>query len=133
MARPLSPRHSRRLWRPLLLGGLLHGASCTPATAVAGADSAGVAAEAAVADPQTPRLLLAAQYTFIEQWQTALDSPYQGKLSLHPQGDRQGTQAGGGAALRAQFGPDLQYMQNPGFNRDRGPVRFYALRLHLEY
>jgi carbohydrate-selective porin OprB len=39
----------------------------------------------------------------------------------------------GSAALRVQFGPDLQYIRNPGFNRDRGPVRFYALRLHLEY
>jgi high affinity Mn2+ porin len=39
----------------------------------------------------------------------------------------------GSAALRVQFGPDLQYIRNPGFNHDRGPVRFYALRLHLEY
>ena len=35
--------------------------------------------------------LLGAQYTFIEQWQTALDSPYAGPLSLHADGDRQGT------------------------------------------
>ena len=39
----------------------------------------------------------------------------------------------GPAPLRLQLGPDFQYVQNPGFNRDRGPVRFYALRLHLEY
>ncbi len=38
-----------------------------------------------------------------------------------------------GVALRAQLTPDFQYIQNPGFNQDRGPVRFYALRLHLEY
>jgi high affinity Mn2+ porin len=37
------------------------------------------------------------------------------------------------APLRLQLTPDFQYMQNPGYNRDRGPVRFYALRLHLEY
>jgi hypothetical protein len=37
------------------------------------------------------------------------------------------------APLRLQITPDIQYIQNPGFNRDRGPVRFYALRLHLEY
>lgn len=37
------------------------------------------------------------------------------------------------APLRLQVTPDVQYIQNPGFNRDRGPVRFYALRLHLEY
>jgi hypothetical protein len=39
----------------------------------------------------------------------------------------------GDGALRVQLSPDFQYIQNPGFNRDRGPVRFYALRLHLEY
>ena len=39
----------------------------------------------------------------------------------------------GGAALRAQLTPDFQYVRNPGFNQDRGPVRFYALRVHLEY
>jgi high affinity Mn2+ porin len=37
------------------------------------------------------------------------------------------------APLRLELTPDLQYMQNPGYNRDRGPVRFYALRVHLEY
>jgi high affinity Mn2+ porin len=35
--------------------------------------------------------------------------------------------------LRVQLSPDLQYIQNPGYNQDRGPVRFYSLRLHLEY
>ena len=39
----------------------------------------------------------------------------------------------GGVALRLQLSPDFQYIRNPGFNQDRGPVRFYALRLHLEY
>jgi carbohydrate-selective porin OprB len=39
----------------------------------------------------------------------------------------------GPAPLRLQLSPDFQYVHNPGFNRDRGPVRFYALRLHLEY
>ena len=39
----------------------------------------------------------------------------------------------GGVALRAQLTPDFQYVRNPGFNQDRGPVRFFALRLHLEY
>ena len=37
------------------------------------------------------------------------------------------------APIRLQLGPDFQYVQNPGFNRDRGPVRFVALRVHLEY
>jgi hypothetical protein len=35
--------------------------------------------------------------------------------------------------LRLQVSPDFQYIRNPGYNHDRGPVRFYALRLHLEY
>jgi high affinity Mn2+ porin len=39
----------------------------------------------------------------------------------------------GHAPVRLQLSPDFQYMQNPGYNRDRGPVRFYALRAHLEY
>jgi high affinity Mn2+ porin len=39
----------------------------------------------------------------------------------------------GRLALRAQLTPDFQYLQNPGFNQDRGPVRFYGLRAHLEY
>jgi high affinity Mn2+ porin len=39
----------------------------------------------------------------------------------------------GPVPLRLQLSPDFQYVQNPAFNRDRGPVRFYAVRLHLEY
>ena len=39
----------------------------------------------------------------------------------------------GRVALRTQLTPDFQYIQNPGFNQDRGPARFYALRVHLEY
>ena len=35
--------------------------------------------------------------------------------------------------VRWQVGPDFQYARNPGYNRDRGPVRFWAVRLHLEY
>ncbi|MDE2155552.1 MAG: carbohydrate porin [Xanthomonadaceae bacterium] len=29
--------------------------------------------------------------------------------------------------------PDLQLVRNPGYNRDRGPARFVALRAHLEF
>ncbi|HUJ89110.1 MAG TPA: carbohydrate porin [Syntrophorhabdales bacterium] len=32
-----------------------------------------------------------------------------------------------------QLSPDYQYIQNPGFNRDRGPVQVYSLRLRLSY
>ena len=35
--------------------------------------------------------------------------------------------------VRLQLTPDFQFIRNPGFNQDRGPVRFYALRAHLEY
>jgi high affinity Mn2+ porin len=35
--------------------------------------------------------------------------------------------------LRVQLSPDFQYIRNPGYNRDRGPVRFWGVRLHLEY
>jgi carbohydrate-selective porin OprB len=28
---------------------------------------------------------------------------------------------------------DLQYIQNPGYNRDRGPVTVASLRLHVEF
>ena len=45
----------------------------------------------------------------------------------------QWTWSPGGLALRLQLSPDFQYLENPGYNRDRGPVRFYALRLHVEY
>ncbi len=35
--------------------------------------------------------------------------------------------------VRLQVSPDFQFISDPGFNRDRGPARFYALRVHLEY
>ena len=34
--------------------------------------------------------------------------------------------------LRLQLAPDFQYVRNPAYNRDRGPVKFWALRFHLE-
>jgi carbohydrate-selective porin OprB len=32
-----------------------------------------------------------------------------------------------------QITPDFQYIQNPGYNRDRGPVEVYGLRVRLSY
>jgi hypothetical protein len=32
-----------------------------------------------------------------------------------------------------QVSPDYQLIRNPGFNHDRGPVSFFAIRLHAEY
>jgi high affinity Mn2+ porin len=34
--------------------------------------------------------------------------------------------------LRLQVTPDFQYVRNPAYNHDRGPVRFWAVRFHLE-
>ena len=41
-------------------------------------------------DSRWPQLL-AAQYTFVYQWQSALHSPYKGTHSLNPEGDQQPT------------------------------------------
>jgi len=35
--------------------------------------------------------------------------------------------------VRWQIGPDVQFVRNPGYNRDRGPVSFWGLRLHVDY
>jgi hypothetical protein len=32
-----------------------------------------------------------------------------------------------------QLSPDFQDIRNPGYNRDRGPVHFWAIRFHVEY
>lgn len=32
-----------------------------------------------------------------------------------------------------QLSPGMQFYENPGYNRDRGPARVYGLRLHLQY
>ena len=32
-----------------------------------------------------------------------------------------------------QISPDFQFIQNPGYNKDRGPAEVYGLRLHLSY
>ncbi|WP_354677343.1 carbohydrate porin [Cupriavidus plantarum] len=29
--------------------------------------------------------------------------------------------------------PDLQYIRHPGYNRDRGPARFYGVRVHAQF
>jgi high affinity Mn2+ porin len=34
--------------------------------------------------------------------------------------------------LKIQLSPDFQYIRNPAYNTDRGPVRFWALRVHAE-
>ncbi len=32
-----------------------------------------------------------------------------------------------------QLSPDIQYIVNPAYNRDRGPVQVYGLRLRAYY
>jgi hypothetical protein len=39
----------------------------------------------------------------------------------------------GPVPLRVQLSPDFQLIHNPGYNEDRGPARFWGIRLHLEY
>jgi high affinity Mn2+ porin len=34
--------------------------------------------------------------------------------------------------LKLQLTPDFQYIRNPAYNSDRGPVKFWAVRFHLE-
>ncbi len=33
----------------------------------------------------------------------------------------------------AQLSPDFQYIENPGYNKDRGPVKVYGMRLRMSY
>ncbi|HXZ95760.1 MAG TPA: carbohydrate porin [Burkholderiales bacterium] len=33
----------------------------------------------------------------------------------------------------AQLGPNFEYIENPGYNRDRGPAVVVGIRLHIEY
>jgi len=104
-----------------LLSGLLFlQASALPADEVT--SLAPVAAAEAGPDSYWPALV-GAQYTYVLQHQTARDSRY--RLQVF--------NAIGLLPLRMQVGPDVQLIRNPGFNQDRGPVRFYALPVHLEY
>jgi high affinity Mn2+ porin len=32
-----------------------------------------------------------------------------------------------------QLSPDLQYIRNPGYNRDRGPATVVSMRLNVRY
>ena len=36
-------------------------------------------------------------------------------------------------AVSFQLSPDFQYIRNPGYNRDRGPVKVVSLRVHAEF
>jgi carbohydrate-selective porin OprB len=42
-------------------------------------------------------------------------------------------QAIGSTPLKVQLSPDFQLIRNPGYNQDRGPARFWGIRLHVEY
>jgi len=35
--------------------------------------------------------------------------------------------------MRLQLSPDFHYVRNPGYNQDRGPVRFWSLRIDIQY
>ena len=32
-----------------------------------------------------------------------------------------------------QISPDFQFIQNPGYNKDRGPVEVYSMRVRLSF
>jgi high affinity Mn2+ porin len=80
-----------------LLPALVAGLCAWLAAAACAADAHADGASAEAAAPQAPGpasrwpLLLAAQYTFIDQKQSSLNSPYAGVHSLLAQGDRQST------------------------------------------
>ena len=38
-----------------------------------------------------------------------------------------------GAATTIFVTPDYQYISNPGYNKDRGPVNVVAFRMHAEF
>ena len=85
-----APRAGMAYRRALFAGSLL-ASLATGACAVASAGD-GPAPEPTLptADSRWPQLL-AVQYTFVYQWQSALKSPYQGVHSLNPEGDQQPT------------------------------------------
>jgi hypothetical protein len=81
-------RRQRCACLPGLVAGLMaHGALAADAAVAVPAD----APASPGADSAWPKLL-SAQYTYVRQHQTALDSPYSGPLSLHADGDTQPTQ-----------------------------------------
>ena len=43
------------------------------------------------------------------------------------------TQSTAQRPVKVQLSPDFQLIHNPGFNADRGPARFWGVRVHLEY
>jgi carbohydrate-selective porin OprB len=37
------------------------------------------------------------------------------------------------AGRYVQVSPDFQFIQNPGYNRDRGPIEVFGLRVRVSY
>lgn len=76
--------------------------------------------------------LLSAQYTFIDQNHSRLRSPYWVRCSKPTIASHSPGRAAPGP-LKWQLSPDYQDIRNPGYNHDRGPVHFGAVRFHAEY
>jgi len=53
-------------------------------------------------------------------------------LELYYNAQLFGTQLLNAYPLKVQLTPDFQYIRNPAYNRDRGPVRFWGVRFHIE-
>ena len=95
------------------------------------------AATAARPDSCWPALP-AARSTYVRQHQTALDSPEGGRLSLGPGGDSRATNTigfygGWGIARWARLHLDSEKFMGAGVSGATAPVRFYAIRAHLDY
>ncbi|HEY1847654.1 MAG TPA: carbohydrate porin [Opitutaceae bacterium] len=86
-------------------------------------DTLALAAVANGLSPQHREYLAAGGYGFIVG---------DGRLSYQPEEIAE-TYYSWKAAARLTLTLDYQYVQNPGYNRDRGPVNVVGLRAHAEY
>ena len=153
---------SPRWWRlamMLLAGGMyLHAGRAADESSAPEAQSAAAAAAPVPGVPAPAGswpILLGAQYTYVLQHQSALRSPYQGPLSLHPQGDTQPTNTigfygGWAAASWAQLYLDGEKFMGAGVSGATGlagltngdvvregaqnlPKEFYIARLFARF
>jgi len=74
-------------------------------------------APALAEDEDVQRFAVHAQFTYVEQETSDFTSPYRGPNSLSPRKAAETTDA----------------TVYAGYNRDRGPVSVYAVRVHAQY
>jgi carbohydrate-selective porin OprB len=79
------------------------------------------------------RFWLAGQTNFIAQAHPSFPAKYSGPNSLKVEYEKATSQVSTlYTGVQLNIGPDLQYVENPGYNRDRGPVIVPGFRIHLE-